>query len=161
MRQRRHAHSQHRRSGAALVEFALLLPLLLSLVIGLLEIGQALKSANIMASAVREGGRLAAMDWNDFVPEGWTPNQKVISDVRNLLDAAGLPGECATIELVSAEESDAGEEFDLTDPDNTYRLFRISIRIPYDDISSFPSTIMHGQTLTASLTFRAVRSHGG
>jgi hypothetical protein len=134
---------------------------LLSLVVGLLEIGQALRSANIMASAVREGGRLAAMDWNDFVPEGWTPNQKVISDVRNFLKAAGLPGDSATIEIVSAEDGDAGESFDLTDPNNTYRLFRISIQIPYDDISTFPSTFMHGQTLTSQLTFRAVRSHGG
>lgn len=161
MRQCRQIHGDHRRSGAALVEFAIVAPVMLTLVIGLLETGQALRAANNMAAAVREGGRLAAMDWNGFVPEGWTPNEKVISDVRNFLNAAGLPGESATIEIVSAEEGDAGEDFILTDPNNTYRLFTISIRIPYDDISTFPSTFMHGQTLTAALTFRAVRSHSG
>jgi hypothetical protein len=144
-----------------MVEFAIVAPVLLTLVIGLLEAGQALKAANIMAAAVREGGRLAAMDWNGFVPEGWTPNQKVITDVRNFLNASGLPGDSATIELVSAEGDDAGEEFDLTDSDNTYRLFKITIQIPYEDISTFPSTFMQGQTLTSELTFRAVRSHAG
>lgn len=144
-----------------MVECAIVATFLLTLVIGLLEANQGLRAANTMASAVREGGRLAAMDWNGFVPEGWTPNQKVISDVRNLLKAGGLPGDAATIELVSAEGTDSGDEFILTDPDNTYRLFKISISIPYEEISTFPSTFMQGQTLTAALTFRAVRSHGG
>lgn len=151
----------HNRRGAALVEFAIVCPVFLTLVIGLLEAGQALRAANTMAAAVREGGRLAAMDWNDFVPEGFTPNSKVISDVRNFLTASGLPGSEAVIQITSAEGNDMGEEFDLTDPSNNYRLFKISIEIAYEEISTFPSTFMHGQTLTSELTFRAVRSHGG
>ena len=161
MRQHSTSQSQHPRRGAAIVEFAIIAPVFLTLVIGLMEAGQALRAANIMAAAVREGGRLAAMDWNGFVPEGWTPNEKVISDVRNFLNASGLPGNTATILLVSAEGADAGEEFVLTDPGNTYRLFRVSVQIPYADISTFPSTFMAGQTLTSELTFRAVRSHAG
>jgi len=144
-----------------MVEFAVVAPVFLTLVIGLLEAGQALKAANIMASAVREGGRLAAMDWNGFVPEGFTPNEKVILDVRNFLKASGLPGDNAIIEITSAEGDDEGDEFVLTDPSNTYRLFKISISIDYADISTFPSTFMNGQTLTSELTFRAVRSHAG
>ncbi|MGE3313585.1 MAG: TadE/TadG family type IV pilus assembly protein [Planctomycetaceae bacterium] len=149
------------RRGAAMVEFAIIAPVFLTLVIGLLEAGQALRAANVMAAAVREGGRLAAMDWNDFVPEGFTPNDKVISDVRNFLIASGLPGEEAVIQITSAEGEDEGEEFDLTNTSNNYRLFKISIEIEYDEVSTFPSTFMYGQTLTSSLTFRAVRSHAG
>lgn len=144
-----------------MVEFAIIAPVFLTLVIGLLEAGQALRAANVMAAAVREGGRLAAMDWNDFVPEGFTPNDKVISDVRNFLIASGLPGEEAVIQITSAEGEDEGEEFDLTNTSNNYRLFKISIEIEYDEVSTFPSTFMYGQTLTSSLTFRAVRSHAG
>jgi hypothetical protein len=144
-----------------MVEFAIIAPVFLTLVVGLLEAGQALRAANIMAAAVREGGRLAAMDWNDFVPEGFTPNSKVISDVRNFLIASGLPGEDAVIQITSAEGEDEGEEFDLTNTNNNYRLFKISIEIEYEEISTFPSTFMQGQTLTSELTFRAVRSHAG
>jgi len=161
MRLHRTTPTRHPRSGAAMVEFAVVAPVFLTLVIGLLEAGQALKAANIMASAVREGGRLAAMDWNGFVPEGFTPNEKVILDVRNFLKASGLPGDAATIQITSAEGQDEGDEFVLTDPNNTYRLFKISISIEYSAISTFPSTFMNGQTLTSELTFRAVRSHAG
>lgn len=150
-----------KRRGAAMVEFAIICPVFLTLVIGLLEAGQALRAANIMAAAVREGGRLAAMDWNDFVPEGFTPNTKVISDVRNFLTASGLPGADATISITSAEGDDEGDDFDLTNTNNNYRLFKISVQIPYGEISTFPSTFMQGQTLTSELTFRAVRSHAG
>lgn len=144
-----------------MVEFAIICPVFLTLVIGLLEAGQALRAANIMAAAVREGGRLAAMDWNDFVPEGFTPNTKVISDVRNFLTASGLPGADAVISITSAEGADEGDDFDLTNSNNNYRLFKISVQIPYEEISTFPSTFMQGQTLTSELTFRAVRSHAG
>src|SRR5262245_10305051 len=73
------------RRGAAMMEFAIVAPLFLTLVLGILEAGQALHASNVMAAAVREGGRLAAMDWNDFLPEGFTPNTKVIADTRNFL----------------------------------------------------------------------------
>ncbi len=161
MRRLTNYRTGHERRGAALVEFAIIAPVFLTLVIGLLEAGQALRAANVMAAAVREGGRLAAMDWNDFVPEGFTPNSKVISDVRNFLIASGLPGEAAVIQITSAEGEDEGEEFDLTDTNNNYRLFKISIEIEYEEVSTFPSTFMQGQTLTSELTFRAVRSHAG
>jgi hypothetical protein len=151
----------HNRRGTAVMEFAVVVPLFLTLVIGVLESGQALHASNVMAAAVREGGRLAAMDWNGFVPEGFTPNTKVIADTRNLLTAAGLPGDQATITITSAEGSDAGQSFDLADSDNTYRLFTLRIEIPYAEISTFPSTFMHGHTITSELTFRAVRSHAG
>jgi hypothetical protein len=85
----------------------------------------------------------------------------VISDVRNFLIASGLPGEDAVIQITSAEGEDEGEEFDLTNTNNNYRLFKISIEIEYEEISTFPSTFMQGQTLTSELTFRAVRSHAG
>ncbi len=161
MRRLTNLRNGQKRRGAAMVEFAIIAPVFLTLVVGLLEAGQALRAANIMAAAVREGGRLAAMDWNDFVPEGFTPNSKVISDVRNFLIASGLPGEDAVIQITSAEGEDEGEEFDLTNTNNNYRLFKISIEIEYEEISTFPSTFMQGQTLTSELTFRAVRSHAG
>lgn len=160
-RQKPVTKKRHDRRGAAAVEFAVVVPLFLTLVIGVLEAGQALHASNILAAAVREGGRLAAMDWNGFVPEGYTPSTKVIADTRNLLTAAGLPGDEAVITITSAEGSDAGDPFDLSDPDNTHRLFKIRIELPYEDVSSFPSTFMYGHTITAELTFRAVRCHAG
>src|SRR5689334_21345201 len=95
------------RRGAALVEFAIILPVFLSLMLGVLEIGKALEVSNLMSSAVREGGRLAAMEWEDFIASGTTPNQKVIGDIKNFLVASGVPAASITVTITSAEGSDA------------------------------------------------------
>lgn len=152
------AQERHtRRRGAAVVEFAIIAPVFLILVLGTIEAGQALRISNLMAAAVREGGRLAAMDWEEVVPDGQTANQKVMDDIRNFLVASGLPGDDIELSITSAEGADEGQNFDLADPDNQYRLFRIDASIPYDSVATFPSTFMGGQEITASLVFRSGR----
>ena len=51
--------------GAVVVEAAVVLPLLFMLVVGVLEIGSALKSYSGSANAVRAGGRMASVAGND------------------------------------------------------------------------------------------------
>jgi hypothetical protein len=58
---RRDAPGRGRRDrGAVLVEFALILPLLICLILGAISGGFALSQKNSMTNAVREGGRLGA-----------------------------------------------------------------------------------------------------
>lgn len=66
-----------RERGASLVEFALLAPVLFSLLLGMITGGLALSAKNSMTNAVREGGRLGAT-----LPEGtdWSTDWAV--DVR-------------------------------------------------------------------------------
>jgi Flp pilus assembly protein TadG len=47
-------------SAAALVEFAIVLPILLLIVFGIVDFGRALYTVNNLTSAVREGARLAS-----------------------------------------------------------------------------------------------------
>ncbi|MDH3500753.1 MAG: pilus assembly protein, partial [Acidimicrobiia bacterium] len=51
--------------GIALVEFALILPLLLSLVVGIAEFGLAFKDFLSVSNAAREGARVAASAGNE------------------------------------------------------------------------------------------------
>lgn len=53
--------------GAALVEFALLLPLLLLLVFGVIEFGRGYHTKTTLTHAAREGVRVAALDSGDPV----------------------------------------------------------------------------------------------
>ncbi len=46
--------------GAAMVEFAIVLPILLLLVFGIIDFGRALYTLNNLTAAVREGARLAS-----------------------------------------------------------------------------------------------------
>lgn len=62
MRQMRFTRDER---GAAMVEFAIVLPLLLMLVFGIIDFGRALYTLNNLTAAVREGGRYAAANVND------------------------------------------------------------------------------------------------
>ena len=80
------------RKAAAVVEAAVVLPMMLILVLGTIEMGSALRASTIMQSSVREAGRLANMNWSDVVESGDTPNAKIERDIRNYVTASGLPG---------------------------------------------------------------------
>ena len=53
--------SRVRARGATIVEFALVLPLLLGIVIGIIEFGWLVKNYLILANATREGARIASV----------------------------------------------------------------------------------------------------
>ncbi len=58
--------------GAAAVEFALVLPLLLLLVFGIIDFGRALDAQITLTQAAREGVRLAALGYSDADVEART-----------------------------------------------------------------------------------------
>jgi Flp pilus assembly protein TadG len=68
----RHAARGAADRGAAAVEMALLLPLLLVLVFGIVDFGRALNQQITLTSAAREGARLAALSQPNVVPRTQT-----------------------------------------------------------------------------------------
>ncbi len=64
---RRSASQGARDRGAAAVEFALLLPILLLLVFGIIDFGRALNAQVTLTQAAREGARLAALNQPNVV----------------------------------------------------------------------------------------------
>ncbi len=70
-------HRDARDDGAAAVEFALVLPLLLLIIFGIIDFGRAYMAQIALTQAAREGARVAALD-----PAG---------DVEDRVDAAAAP----------------------------------------------------------------------
>jgi len=62
---RRHLSSRHKRSGQALVEFALVIPIFLLLLVGLFDLGRAVFAYNTLTNAAREGARLAIVNQDE------------------------------------------------------------------------------------------------
>jgi Flp pilus assembly protein TadG len=77
--------------GQALVEMALVLPVLLILVLGILEFGRAWNTKQVVTDAAREGARLAVVQNNDITPDS------VRAAVATYLSRAGIPGAAVTI----------------------------------------------------------------
>jgi Flp pilus assembly protein TadG len=63
----RRGRANHGDRGAAAVEFALLLPMLLLVVFGLIDFGRALNVQITLTQAAREGARLAALGQSNVV----------------------------------------------------------------------------------------------
>ncbi|HIE96167.1 MAG TPA: pilus assembly protein [Planctomycetes bacterium] len=143
------------RSGVAVLEAAVILPMMLILVLGTIEMGSALRASTIMQSSVREAGRLANMNWSDVVEDGDTPNAKIERDIRNYVTASGLPGSALTVSIVYADGQSIGLPFDISDEDNALQMMKIEISMPYSAISLFPSNHMAGTDVRAFLILRA------
>jgi len=145
------------RRGTATVEFAVIAPVFLILVLGTWEMGTAVRASNNLTAAVREGGRLASMDFTGSLAANQTANQKVVHDIRAFLNASGLPGSQATITITYADGPNVGTTFDLGNTTNYLGLFKIKATIPFSAISLFPNKIMTGTTLKAELVTRRGR----
>ncbi len=147
-----------RRKAAAATEFALIAPIVTLLVIGLCEMGQAISGANRIASAIREGGRLASMDFTGKLDVGQTANDKVTTDILNFLAATDIDTSGVDVEIEYADGPESGAAFDLAAEDNYLRLFRVRVTVPYENVSTNPLKLMNGQTIRAETVFRRGRT---
>lgn len=155
-------HDQHpfprpdSRRAAVAVEFAVVLPLLLGLILGLVELTRAYDVQNLLQIGVREGARFAAMDRTGMLEEGDSTNAKLIADVRGFLVSSGLSAEALAISISDAENP--GQPFDLDDPDNDLKLFRVDISIPFSAVSYLPLHAGQDYPLEGAIIFRNGRA---
>jgi Flp pilus assembly protein TadG len=138
------------------VEFAVVAPVLLTVIVGLIELTRVYDVQNTMEMACREGARFASIDRSDMLQAGQTSNSKVIGDVKNFLKSSGIPITSATVKVVKA--SDGTSDFDLDDPANDLELFQVKITVPYSQVSYTPVSQSHDYSLTAAITFRNGRA---
>lgn len=125
------------RRGAAVVEFAIVAPVFILLVLGMIEIGRGVMVQQIITNAAREGARWAVLD-------GAT-SSSVQSQVRNYLQQASLS---------SAQASAATINVDI--PTNKYgNPATVTVSIPYAQVSWVPlPRFLNGKTLSAASTMR-------
>lgn len=80
------------RKGQALVEFALVLPLLMLLILGIVEFGRAWNAKQILTDAAREGARLSVVGDPTI-----TDTSQVNPSIRTIIALAGLDSSTVTI----------------------------------------------------------------
>jgi Flp pilus assembly protein TadG len=147
---------QANRDGVASVEFALVAPVFLTLVLGVAETSKLFDVKMQLAYASREGARMASMERDGSAHGGQATNAKVISDVRHFLGANGLSGNAADVEIVDPD--DHTTPLDLDDPLNDWALFELKVTVPYAPATSWYVAIGGPSHLTSSVVFRNGRS---
>lgn len=127
-----------RRRGAALVEFAIVLPLLLTVLFGIIEFGQLFKVRLSAQQAAREACRIAVLQ-STAKPYNSTSGP-VMQKIQQIMTAAGVSTYSASMVQI-VEDTTA-------DP-----TVAITITVPYEDVklTGFLSVITNDITGSCSM----------
>ena len=126
-----------------MVEFALVVVMLLSLVLGIVEFGRAWMTFQVITNASREGARLAAL------PTGFSTAGDVMTRVNNYMTSANLDPGRATVTVANVDGA-TGTDAVVTVQYSADLLFLGPIVQLMDSGSSLPGTLQ----LTGSATMR-------
>ncbi len=131
----RRNHSLRRRLGTAVVEFAVVGPLMILLTMGMIEIGRVVMVKQLIVNASREGARLASIPY--------TTTSDVTNQVAAELTTQSVMG--ATVTTTPASLSGAGPGDAVT----------VKISIPASQVSWIPNPMFTlNTTLEAETTMR-------
>jgi Flp pilus assembly protein TadG len=109
------------RRATACVECALVLPVLMIFVLGLLEMGRYIEVRQIVTSAAREGARQAST--------GQMTNAQVINVVKGCIASAGLP--TTNLAVTVSDLTNPGTDVSqATSMDN----LQVTVTIPFTDV---------------------------
>ena len=123
------------RTGAAAVEFALVAPVFLVLIFGMIEFGRAIMVQQTITNASREGARVAVLDG--------TTTAQVNTTVNNYLSNSRIPS--ATVSMQPSTPSTASYGDPVT----------VTVSVRFNDVSWLPSPwFLDGKTLSAQTVMR-------
>jgi hypothetical protein len=97
--------------GQGLVEFALVVPLFLILLLGMVEFGRAWMTKNILTGAAREAVRLAAVQV-DFP----TSQDNAVTRATAVLNSAGIAVPPAAVQVIQYETPEPGLQVTVSYP---------------------------------------------
>ncbi len=117
-----HRTSRRHRRGLATVEFAVVLPVIVAMLLGIWEVGRALDVKEILCNAASVGGRAASTGLNSAT--------QVQAAVTNYLTLAGLPAQNATVTV--NDLTNPG-----TDPTAATALdqIQVTVSIPFSNVN--------------------------
>lgn len=76
--------------GVALVEFAIIAPLLFLLIFGIMEFGWTFYQLNDVRQGAREAARLAAVNYRTSAVSGSTQTQQIVDEVCNRMEEGSI-----------------------------------------------------------------------
>lgn len=147
-----HTKQPAARKGAVTIEFALMAPVFLVMVLGVTETARLFEVHNQLAMAAREGARTAAMERSGLVAEGQTTNAKVTQDVKNFLAATGIDPADINVQIV--HHDNPAEAFNLDAVANSLKYFELKITVPFDSATSICPPDMTDFNLESKIVFR-------
>ncbi len=124
-----------------MLETAIVLPLLLLMVLGIVELGRVMMLNQVSTNATREGCRRA------IIPGA--SDSGIVDICNQYLDVANVAQTGRQVKILNA----AGEEAKLSTI-SSHEPVTVQIQLPYDENTWGFSSIAPGRTLTTEITMR-------
>lgn len=132
-------HRLGSRRGQALVEFALVVPMLLLMLVGIIEFGRAWNMSQVVTDAARQGARTAAV----LNPDPSASVDSVRAVVAAALQSGNVNASTATVQV---DNFQAGSNTPVT----------VTVAVPYQFVIFGPVMALAGQTFTnGTITLRS------
>jgi len=135
----RRRHQGHLDRGAAAVEMALVMPLLILMVMGIIDFGRIFNGEIQLSQAAREGARIAALG---------APGSFSVSDVgtrtRTALNNPAFQGNASvtvTVNVVDVAGTTTTANAVCTVADGATKYGQVTVSIPYDKILFGPGSL--------------------
>jgi Flp pilus assembly protein TadG len=146
MRRRLIARSLQR-SGAALVEMAIVLPIFLMVSFGIIEFGRALMVANLVTNSAREGARLAVLDGSS--------NTQVEQAVKNFLTASlNLSPNDVTVTITITPATGNPDPANQCSAAQARDLIAVNVQVPFSKVALIPGGYLTGANLVGRSAMR-------
>lgn len=140
------SHSAARR-GAAVVELALVLPVFLLIVMGIVEFGRAMMVGQLLTNGARHGARRA-------VVEGST-NASVTQDVHDFLTGTlNVPSGDIAVQVEVEPGPGNPDPADSLSAAQPKDLVKITVTVSFDRVAYVAGNFLNGTTLTGHCAMR-------
>jgi Flp pilus assembly protein TadG len=134
---KRWLNNPRRRRGAAAVEFAVVAPILLIMIFGMIDFGRMIMVQQLLNDAAREGARTAVV--------GGSSAADVAAGVAAMLDATSIRSTAVTIDVTPSNLAGAQRG----------QLVVVQLSVPFRDVCWLPTPRAVGdRTLRATATMR-------
>ena len=134
-------HQGHKRRGAAVVEFAVVAPVLFLVIFGIIEFGRAMMVSHLVNNAARAGARKAILESSS--------NSEVEQVVKDFCTSGlGVDSDdvsvTITITAASGNDDPGGEIANAQAED----LCEVAVQVPLDKVSLMPPKSLGGVQIT-------------
>lgn len=135
------------RRGAAVVEMAMVLPIFMMVVLGIVEFGRAMMVGQMVTNAAREATRLAIVDGSS--------NTSVTTWVESFLnDSLSVSASDITVTITVDPAPGNEDPQDKIEDAQTRDLVTIKVEVPFDKVSYIPGDYLSGKNLKAISAMR-------
>lgn len=140
-----------RRGGQTLVEFALIVPVLLAMVLGIIEFGWLIKNTLTIANSTRDGARAAALGQSTDKIKSRIENESspvAVAD-SNITLVRYVSGSNTTTTLGNTTDANGNSVNDAT----SGQLIRVTTTVQHSQLTGF-FPFLRGRAITSSVVMR-------